>query len=247
MCQGVRMTLPFRRPTAGVLLGALALAGLTGCIGNDGGDSDEPECAPAADAMETAKDRIDETSGLSLTLATDDSPSGLAVVAADADVVRPDSFEGTFTGQLSGATLDGEVVGIGDQVWAKAPIIFPDWTEVDPAEYSIPALGALLSGDGGLSSLLLGTDDLGDPRAERDENDTSQILCYYEGTLPGSEIQQVLPSAGDDDFTIEYALGGDGELRKATMTGDFYDNGEDLTYVLDITEYDVEKDIQPPA
>ncbi len=241
------MTLPLQRLAAGAVIGVLTVPALTACFGGSA-DSDEPACAPADEAMQTAKERIDDTSGLSISLATSDEPSGGAVTAADVDIVRPDRFQGTFTGQLFGASADGEIIGIGDQMWVILPPLYPDWSEFDPTEFGVevPALGSLLGGEG-LSSLLLGTDDLGDPRAERDENDTSVVLCYYEGTLAADEIARVIPSAAGADFGIEYAIDGDGALRKATMTGDFYGNDEELTYVLDVAEYDVEADIQPPT
>jgi lipoprotein LprG len=252
MCQGVAMTPPHkrratRRLAASAVVGVLTVPALTGCFGGSG-DSDTPECAPADEAMETAKERIDDTSGLTISLATNDEPSGAAVTSADVDIVRPESFEGTFTGQMFGATADGEIIGVGEDLWVILPPLYSDWTEFDPDSFGVevPALGALLGGDG-LSSLLVGTDGLGDPRAERDENDTSVVLCYYEGTLAADEIAKVIPSASGEDFGVEYAIDGDGALRKATMTGDFYGNDEELTYVLDVVEYDVDKDIQPPA
>lgn len=243
MCKGDRMKLP--RLTAGAVAGVFTVTGLTACVGGD--DEAGPECAPADEAMTAAKERIDETSGLDIVLRTGDTSSGVHVVNASVTVVRPASFEGTFTGALSGATLDGEIVGIDDTIWAKAPILWPDWSEVDTEQYPIPNLGTLLSSDNGLSSALVMTDGLGEPEMERDEDDASSILCYYDGTLAADSVAQIIPSAAGEDFTVEYAVDGDGALRKATLTGDPYGRNEQMTYVLDVTAYDVEKDIQPPA
>lgn len=243
MCKGDRMKLP--RLAAGAVAGVFTVTGLTACVGGD--DDAQPECAPAEEAMATAKDRIDGTEGLDIVLHTSDTSSGIHVVNASVTVVRPDSFEGTFTGAFAGATLDGEIVGIGDTVWAQAPVLWPDWSEVDTAQYPIPNLATLLSPDDGLSSTLVMTEGLSDPEMERDEDDARSILCYYDGTLPADAVAQIIPSAAGEDFTMEYAVDGDGALRKATLTGDPYGRDEQMTYVLDVTAYDVESDIQPPV
>lgn len=252
--------LPVRRSrttrlAAAAVLGVLAVPALTGCIGNDGGDDTkkssgggDSECAPPDEAMDTAKSILDETSGVDLTLATDDSPSDIAIINADLTVVRPDSFKGTFTGQAFGQQAPGEAVGIGDDYWIKVEGFpgYTDWGKVDPKQFNIPAISTLLDPDKGISNVLVNSEGLGDGKPQRDENDESKVLCYYEGTLPADVLTSVIPSAAGDDFSIEYAVDDEGALRKATMTGDFYDNDELLTYVLDFVEYDVDEDIKAP-
>lgn len=240
------------RPTrlaSGAVLGVLTVIGLSGCVGGssaDGGPESSDDCAPAEEAMATAKDRLDETSGAEFTLGTDDQVEGTGLVTADVTVVRPDAFEGSFTVQTALGSGSGEAVGIGDTLWVKAPPLFTQWTKVDPAQFNLPDIGGLLAEDG-LSSLLVGAEDLGEGEAQRDEDDQTATYCTYSGTVTAEQVGAVIPSAAGEDFTVEYAVDGDGALRKATVTGDVYDTGTDLTYVLDVPTYDVETDIQPPA
>lgn len=236
------------RLAAGSAAGVLCLAGLTGCIGT--GDGDNPDsaadCLPGDEAMQAAKERIDATSGIDATVHTDDTSEAMYVADASVTIVRPESFEGTFTGGMGSLTGDGDVIGIGDTVWARLPPLIRDWEVLDPEEYPIPNLGRLVADEGGLSEVLLLSEGLGEPRVERDEGDTSKVFCYYDGTLPSAAIGQIIPSAAGDDFTVEYATDGAGTLQKITLSGDPYGRDEEMTYVIDITAYDVDKDIQPP-
>lgn len=238
-----------KRLAAGSVLGFVTVAGLSGCVGGsdrDDGPQSSDECAPAEEAMAAAKDRLDETSGAEFTLSTDDQIDGSGLVTADATVVRPDSFQGTFTVQTALGSGSGEAIGLGDTVWVKAPPLFTQWTEVDPAQFNLPDLNGLLAEDG-LSTLLVGAEGLGEGEAQRDENDQGTTFCTYSGTVTAEQVGAVIPSAAGEDFTVEYAVDADGALRKATITGDVYDTGSELTYVLDVPAYDVEADIQPPA
>ncbi|QYJ05366.1 LppX_LprAFG lipoprotein [Nocardioides panacisoli] len=238
-----------QRWTAGTVVGLVSVFGLSGCVGGggDGGSSESGEdCAAPEAAMETAKGVLDDTSGAEFTLGTDDEVDGTGLVTADLTVVRPDAFRGDFTVQTPLGAGSGEAVGIGDTLWVKAPPLFTNWTTVDPSQFNLPDINGLLAADG-LSTLLVGTEELSDGELQRDEGDASRTLCYYDGTVTAEQVGAVIPSAGGQDFTVEYAVDGDGALRKATVTGDVYDTGTELTYVLDVPAYDVEADIQPPV
>lgn len=246
MCQGVPMTI--QRWATGTALGLVCVVGLSGCIGGgqEGSSQSGSACEPPEAAMETAKSRLDETSGAEFSLSTDDQIEGTGLVTADLTVVRPDSFEGEFTVQTPLGSGSGEAIGIGDSLWVIAPPLFSNWTEVDPARFNLPDINGLLAPDG-LSSLLVGTEGLSEGEQQRDEADASQTYCYYSGTVSADQVATVIPTAAGQDFRVEYAVDGDGALRKATVTGDVYDTGSELTYVLDVPAYDVEADIRPPT
>lgn len=238
-----------QRWAAGTAVGLVSVVGLSGCIGGSDDDSSSQsasECEAPDTAMETAKTRLDETSGAEFSLTTDDQIEGTGLVTADLTVVRPDSFEGEFTVQTPLGSGSGEAIGIGDTLWVIAPPLFSNWTEIDPTRFNLPDINGLLAPDG-LSSLLVGTEDLSDGEQQRDEADASQTYCYYSGTVSADQVAAVIPSAGGQAFEVEYAVDSDGALRKATITGDVYDTGSELTYVLDVPAYDVEADIQPPS
>lgn len=242
------VSLPGRRWAAGTAVGLVSVLALTGCVGGADGESSgsSDPCASPEEAMTTATERLQETSGAEFTLRTDDEVEGTGIVTADITVVRPAAAQGEFTVQTPLGAGSGEAIGIGEDVWVVAPPLFSNWTKIEPAQFNLPDLTGLLAEDG-LSSLLVGTEDLSDGEPQRDETDASRTYCYYSGTVTAEQVNAVIPTAGGKDFDVEYAVDGEGALRKATLRGDVYDTGSDLTYVLDVPAYDVEADIQPPA
>jgi lipoprotein LprG len=96
---------------APVVLG-LALAGLSACSDDDkdgGGD----DGTAAAEALAAAKETLDATSGVTISLTTDDLPNGITgITAAEGTGVHPSAFEGTFKLSVSGLPADAEVIAV---------------------------------------------------------------------------------------------------------------------------------------
>ncbi|MFC7497432.1 MULTISPECIES: LppX_LprAFG lipoprotein [unclassified Nocardioides] len=228
------------RLTAALAAGFLALS-LSACSGDDGGGSDQdPE-----EALAAAKQTLDETSGVALTLSTEDLPDGVTgVERADGVGTHAPAFEGTITVVLSGQAFEVPVVAVDDKVFVQLPLT-TGWQDIDPAEYGAPDPAALMSPDAGFSSLLDATTDLEAGESVRGGEDNKEVLTEYTGTVSGDVVKNIIPTASGD-FDATYTVTDDGELRSADLTGVFYEDADSMTYTVTFDEYGTEKDITAP-
>jgi lipoprotein LprG len=225
-----------------VVLG-LGLGGLSGCGGDDepkgGGNADE--------VLAAAKKTLDETSGVKISLATDDLPNGVTgITSADGTGVHPSAFEGTFKLSVSGLPADADVIAVDGKTYAKNSLLLPDWTPIDPADYGAPDPARLMDPDGGFSGLLSAADDVVAGDSVRGGAGNKEILTEYTGTISSDAVEALIPAAeGDFDFT--YTISDEGELREAVIKGAFYGKDEgDVTYTLTLDDYGTEKEITAP-
>jgi len=214
----------------------LALA-VTGCQGDDGGDSDlSPD-----ERLAAAKTSFDQADYIEFGIATDDLPD-------DVDGLLDASGTGThdpaFTGEVhvqTAVSITADLVSIGEDVWADLPLV--GWTPIDPAEYGAPNPADLMDTSTGISSLFTATEDAQEGDSTRDGGD---VLTTIDGTIPGDDVQAIFPSAGTEPFDVSYTLTGDDEVSSIEVTGPFY-GGDDVTYTLD---FDLDGDpveIEPPT
>ncbi|WP_432478625.1 LppX_LprAFG lipoprotein [Nocardioides sp. GXQ0305] len=227
-----------RRP---VPLLAAALLALSACSGDDPAD----EGPTPEEVMADAKATLDHTSGVSITLATEDLPEGVtAIRRAEGVGTHAPAFEGTLTVVLSGTDFDVPVVALDGKVWAQIPLT-PGWSDVDPAEYGAPDPAQLMSTDDGLSSLLTATTGLEAGDSVRGGDDNREVLTEYTGSVPGDVVDGVIPSASGD-FDAAYTVTEDGELRTARLTGVFYPDTDPMTYTIGFDDYGSSPDITAP-
>jgi lipoprotein LprG len=232
-------------PTARLAPLALALTGLllAGCSGDETVSSGRtPE-----EVLELARTTLDETTGVSLTLASEDLPDGVSAVrSAEGVGVHPAAFDGTLTVVLSGTDFDVPVVAVDDEVHVQLPLA-PGWQTVDPAAYGAPDPARLMSPDDGFSSLLTDTEDLEEGESVRGGEDNKEVLTEFTGVLTGDEVQRFIPSAdADTTFDATYLVTADGELREADLTGVFYPGTDPMTYTLTFEDYGTEQDVTAP-
>jgi lipoprotein LprG len=227
-----------RRP---VPLLAAALLALSACSGDDPAD----EGPTPEEVMADAKATLDDTSGVSITLSTEDLPEGVtAIRRAEGVGTHAPAFEGTLTVVLSGTDFDVPVVALDGKVWAQIPLT-PGWSDVDPAEYGAPDPAQLMSTDDGLSSLLTATTGLEAGDSVRGGEDNREVLTEYTGSVPGDVVDGVIPSASGD-FDAAYTVTEDGELRTARLTGVFYPDTDPMTYTIGFDDYGSSPDITAP-
>ena len=75
----------------------------------------------ADEVMELAKTTIDDTSGLTISLTTDDLPDGVTgIVAAEGVGTHAPAFEGTITVRLLGNSVEVPVIAVDGEVFAVA-------------------------------------------------------------------------------------------------------------------------------
>ncbi|MQW76363.1 LppX_LprAFG lipoprotein [Nocardioides sp. dk4132] len=234
----MRRSLPARAAVAALTLALTASA----CSGDDGsGDGSEtPE-----DVLAEAKTTFDETSGVRITLHTDDLPEGLeGLIGADGVGTRAPAFEGTIKVRYSGFEPDVPVVAVDDVVYAQLPLS-TGWSDIDPGEFGAPDPAQLMSPEAGFSSLLPATTDLEQGEQVRGGTDNRDVLTEYTGTVPGSAVENIIPTASGD-FDAAYTVSDDGELREVVLTGVFYPDSESMTYTIGFSDYGTSQDITAP-
>jgi lipoprotein LprG len=234
------------RLVAAPLALGLALAGLTACnddsTADDGGDKGN-----ATEVLAAAKKALDDTTGVHISMSTEDLPKGVTgITSADGTGIHPSAFEGTFALSVSGLPADADVIAVGGKTYAKNSLLLPEWTEIDPADYGAPDPARLMDPDGGFSGLLAAAEDVKAGDSVRGGEDNKEILTEYTGTISSDAVEALIPAA-EGDFSFTYTISNDDELREAIIKGAFYgaDKG-DVTYTLDLTDYGTEKDIKAP-
>jgi lipoprotein LprG len=219
---------------------ALALAA-AGC----GGDDKAPAKGATADeVLAQAKKNFDDAASVHLTLATDSKPtSGDAVLGADGSVTHQPAFKGTVKAVLNGFTVDVPIIAVDDKVWAKLPLT-PKYVTINPSEYSAPDPADFADPDTGISGLLLKIDGV---KKDGTERDGKEVVTRYAGTLKGSYVAPIIPSADDDgDYETVVGIDDDGRIVSLEVTGEFFSGGGDETYELAFDDYDKSVKISAP-
>ena len=129
-------------------------------------------------------------------------------------------------------------------VYAQVPLS-TGWSDIDPAEYGAPDPAQLMDPDAGFSSLLPATTDLEQGEQVRGGTDNRDVLTEYSGTVPGSTVKNIIPTASGD-FDATYTVSDDGELREVVLTGVFYPDSESMTYTIGFSDYGTSQEITAP-
>jgi lipoprotein LprG len=229
-------------PRSGVLrsavLGAAAVLVLAGCS-SDGGSG-----APPEDVMAEARTQLDETTGVHISLATDELPDGTdGVLEATGVGTHAPAFEGEIKATLNGAPVTVPVVAVGGTVHAKLPLL-SRYVPIDPAEYGAPDPARLMATDGGISAWL--TEATGVEEGDR-TRDGDAVLTSYTGSVPGSAVSAVIPSADRTaDFDATFEVDDAGRLVQALVTGPFYGSAGDVSYTVTLSDYGTDEEITAP-
>jgi len=215
---------------------------LSGCGGSDPAPAQGGPTAEAA--LAKAKKNFDDASSVHLTLSTDSKPtSGDAVLGADGTLTHQPAFDGKVKVVLSGFNADVPIIAVDGKVYAKLPLT-PRYAEINPSEYSAPDPAEFADTSKGISGLLLKMDNV---KKEGTTRDGKQVLTTYSGTLKGSYVAPIIPSA-DDSGTYKTVVGidQDGRIVTLTVTGEFFAGGGDETYELTFDNYDKSVKISAP-
>lgn len=215
---------------------------LTACSGSesDGGPHADPD-----GVLAEAKQALDETSGVHLTLTTDDLPGDVTgIKSADGTATHAPAFDGKLTVVLSGQAFEVPVIAVDGKVYAQLPLS-TGWQDVDPGDYGAPDPAQLMKPDEGFSALLAHTDDVAEGDSVRGGADNKEVLTEFTGTVDADVVQGIIPTA-TGDFDVVYAISDSGELRSAALTGVFYTDSDSMTYTVTFDDYGTEKDITAP-
>jgi lipoprotein LprG len=214
------------RLTGAVTAVALVPALLAGCSGSAG---DEGSDEPLAEARQT----LEETSGVDLTVATDQVPQGAdGFLRIEGTATTAPAFTGTVRVHVNDLTEDIPRVAVDGAVHARLP--FTDvFAEIDPSSYGSPDPAELMDPEHGIAGWLAATEDVQESGDE------------VTGRVPGRVVAQLFESARPKGrFEASYRID-DGRLQRAALTGPFHGR-QPTTYTVDISRYDVNKDITRP-
>jgi len=232
-----------RRRTAALVAALLTTVTLSACSNassSTASDSKSPE-----EVLASAKKALDDTSGVDISLSTDNLPSNVTGVQKAEGVGTHDpAFDGSITVVLSGQSFQVPVVSTGGKVYVQLPLT-PGWQDIDPGDYGAPDPAQLMSPDKGFSSLLTATTGVEKGDSVRGGSNNSEVLTEYTGSVPGDVVKNVIPTASGD-FDATYTVTDSGQLREADLTGVFYENSDPMTYQVTFDGYGTQKDITAP-
>jgi lipoprotein LprG len=225
------------RRLAPIVLATLLLT--SGCGGGSHSDEDP------ATALKGAQQKLEDTSGVTLSLATDDLPDGVqGLKSASGTVTDAPAFDGSLGVVTPLGSFSVPVKAVGGKVYAQIPLT-PGWSVVDPADYGAPDPADLISADAGVPSIVAATQDPSGGEDVRGGTDNKEVLSTYTGTVPDSAVSAIIPGASGD-FDATYGITSDGELRQVELTGTFYSGHPENTYTLVLTDYGTSRDITAP-
>lgn len=221
----------------------LAIVALGGCGGST--QSDQHDRQPSArQALAAAKVKFDQASSVHLTLATNSRPKkGNGVLSADGVLTHAPAFKGDVEVYLNGIQATIPVTSIDGKLHAKLPLT-TSYAVINPAEYGAPDPAKFVDPKSGISTLLT---ELRGVKTAGKQREGDQILTTYTGTLPGSKVKPIIPSAAASG-TYKTRVGLDSQGRIATLhvTGIFFSGVGDVTYDLTLDQYDADVDISAP-
>jgi len=223
---------PRSRALALVAFVLVAPAILVGC----GQSEEKADEESPAEVMEQAKKHFDDASSVHIALSTDSVPaSGDGVLGATGDVTHDPAFEGDVKVLFKGFPADLPVTAVGGKVYAKLPFS-AKIAVIDPADYGVPDPADFADTENGLSSLLTELEGL---KKGKETRSGDEILTTYTGTLPGSAVKQIIPSAdANKDYETEVGVDEEGFATTVKVTGAFFSGSDEVTYDVKFTDYD---------
>jgi lipoprotein LprG len=215
---------------------------LTGCQG----DSDQPtaDVGELQQRLSAARATIDEAETINVSLEAGALPDGVTgLQSASGQGNHSPAFKGKVKVATGGSTLTADVISAGGVLKAKTSFS-PGYLTIDPASLQAPDPARLLDAENGITRILDETDGLAEAGESRDGDD---VLTTISGTLPGSLVSTIIPSAdAQSTFTVEYRLTADDELRDATLRGPFYPGAGDISYTVALSTSDQPVEIKVP-
>ncbi|MGH3497383.1 MAG: LppX_LprAFG lipoprotein [Nocardioidaceae bacterium] len=224
---------------ASVLLVALTV----GACSSSGG-SGPSSAQDLATRLARAKSALDSAGSITIKLKTDQLPSGVTgLLEADGTGTHAPAFKGSVTVSPGAGSVSADVVAVNGKDYAKLGFS-PVWAPLDPSQYGAPDPALLFKPGAGVSAFLTHTTHLvagGQVRSGQD------VLTQVKGTLPGSAVASVIPSADKaKSFSVTYQLSDGDQVRQAVITGPFYAGHSDVTYTLTLETSSTDVSITAP-
>lgn len=213
---------------------------LTGC----GGSNEATSGKNPAEVLAAAKEKFDQSASVRLVLSTEAVPtSGDAVLGAEGTLTSQPGFEGQVTVTLGGFNADVPVIAVGGTVYAKLPLT-PRYSPIDPSEYGAPDPSEFADPETGISALLLQMTDLEESGQKRNGE---QVLTTYTGTLAGTLVKPIIPSADDaGSYATTVGIDEDGRIATLQVIGDFFAHDGPVTFDLEFDDYGKSVTVEAP-
>lgn len=240
-----------RRTAAAAVLVLTSSLGLAACSSDSGpstnsaANTDGDDTVSPEEVLAFAKSGLDDTTGVRLTLSTDDAPEAEAFLSEASGVITadPPAFQGLASGTFEGIPAsDVDIVSVGGKVYAQLFGSYQDFKL--PA--CVPDPAGLLDPDTGFSTVLTAATEITAGDARRGGADNDEILTPYTAVVPGTAVQNLLPCAPGDRFQATFTIDADGLLQGADLTGEFFEGAGEITYSITVDDYDVEQEITKP-
>ncbi len=215
---------------------------MAGCQG--GPDDENVDASELQKRLSAARTTLDDAETVNISLATKSLPDGVTgLLSATGQGNHTPAFKGVVKVVTGGSTLSADVVSAEGTLKAKTSFS-PVYLKIDPATLKAPDPAALIDAESGITQILDETKNL---KGGTKSRDGSEVLTTVTGTLPGSVVRTIIPSADSSaTFDARYRLTDDDELRDATLKGPFYPEGGDVTYTVKLTTSDQPVPIKVP-
>ncbi len=213
---------------------------LLACSGDGDG---EPDRSPQ-EVLAAAKEALDQTSGVTLSLRAKQLPEGVdGILEASGVATHAPAFDGDLTVVVNGLNVDVPVVSIDGIVFAKLPFT-TSFSKLNPADYGAPDPAQLMDPTAGLSTWLVEANDI----EEGDRIRAGEIvLSSYRGVLSGEVVDASIPSADESaDFEVTFQIDDEGRLRTVEITGPFYGPDGTVDYTVSVDDYGTTTEITKP-
>jgi hypothetical protein len=228
---------PHRASALVLALVLVAAPALAACSGGS------EESAP--DLLAHAEHTLDETKTAHFVLESSGAPdAGTVLTGGEGDIARPASFQGTLKVRTAGSPLDLKVISVNGRVYAQLPFT-TTYSVVDPAQFGFGDPGALLDPDTGISQLLAQAESA---KLGEEKRVGGEVVREVTAQIPGELLGQILTSKDpskpvDARFSIAPESG---ELRRAELTGPFYEAGSDATFTVRLSDFGDDVQITAP-
>jgi len=211
-----------------LLVAAPALAACSGA---------SEESAP--DLLAHAEHTLDETKTAHFVLESSGAPdTGTVLTGGEGDIARP------LKVRTAGSPLDLKVISVNGTVYAQLPFT-TTYSVVDPAQFGFGDPGALLDPDTGISQLLAQAESA---KLGEEKRVGGEVVREVTAQIPGGLVQQILTSK-DPSKPVEarFSIAPEsGELRRAELTGPFYEAGSDATFTVRLSDFGDDVQITAP-
>lgn len=229
------------------LLGPLVLTVLLTVVAGCGGDDDSPEATgKAKELLADAKATIDAASSAHFTITSAGVPDGgTALVGGEGSAARPGKFEGALEVSFGGSTATVEVISTDGTVYAKLPFA-AGYAVTDPAQFGFGDPGQFMDPAKGVSNLLV---EATGARLAGTTRIGGEVVQQVEASIPGTVVRDLLVSA-DPTRPVDATFGiveKSGQLRRAVVTGPFFDKDVESTFTIVLDEYGEKVDIRAPS